>query len=343
MKKYLMMAVMALFVFAFTGCSKDVSNKDITVKIDGTKYEAQYTGTLKNGKPVYSGKIEIENYDLHLFEDEFSGTYKGSCYNGIPSADGVFNCDERGLKYDGTWKEGAPVGIGKLTYSKYVTFFDGIEVNGRYVGATLDGLPSGYGEYSARDDWGSTYTYKGDWKEGYADGFGRLSTSDDEFDAVGVFTEGSFDTTVLNVAYSLSENPDLSYVLTDSEAAFISEHEELFPCDDFSGAVPYIDESLDYRTIHKGEDLIDSSLVQLNGLYVYDIESVVSDTMTLTVVVAIDNDYHYYCIYYPGELSGIYQEDTLSLVGFPIGTSYVDDGYGTSVETVILLGSYVTK
>lgn len=347
MRKANILFLLVSICVCLCACSKDVTDKKIKIKIDNNSYEAIYSGCLENGKPSGSGKVTISDYIITFDGKNLIGKYEGESESGIPEGNGSFSSttDDYTFEYNGEWKSGTIKGIGNLKYDKYIVHYNDLDREGKYVGDTLDGAASGYGKFTAQNDYGETYTHEGAWENGLSEGYGRRVFEESDIRYVGIFTEGEFDYTLVNILYTMTDyDGDLSFDLSEEEVEFINDNSFMFPCKELSTLAMYVDEDLTYIMIEKNESAYNDSLMIIDPAYVISIDEYdVFEDNKLSMLLLEDNDDNVHYVIYPSEAKDIYSGDYVGCVGYPIGFSSYENMGGNRTKCTILLGSYITK
>lgn len=187
MKKKYLILLFALSIM-LTACDKKVENKETSITINSQSISASFTGTLKSGKPDGTGSMSVNTEN---------GTWT----------------------FDGVFKDGTVDGIGNMRDYPITAVFSGNNYNGKYTGATLNGLPDGNGKfiYNSED---ISVSYEGTWKEGKPYDSGHLISNNFTIAFKDVNRTGSFDgTTVNGVAsgqgtFTATNDEGLSYTYT---------------------------------------------------------------------------------------------------------------------------------
>ncbi len=347
MKRKILLILSLIIMSLCCGCSKEVSNESIKLTLGTQSYTATYTGLLENRKPSGEGKITINDYDVTIDGVNIVGIYEGDSIDGYPDGNGTFKAtnDDFNFSYKGEWKDGFIEGIGFIDYDKYVVHFIDVDREGHYVGDTLDGEASGYGIFTAQNDYGEKYTHDGLWEEGLPNGYGRRYFDNGEIDYSGIFKDGEFEPTLINILYSMAAfDGDLSFDLSDEEVSFIEDNSFIFPTDDLEDLAFLVDEDLNYKMIEKNESAYTDSLMVIDPAYVISIDEYdYFDDSKISCLLLDDNDGNIHCVIYPSKLEDVYSEDYIGCVGYPIGFSSYENVQGTQTKCTIILGCYITK
>ena len=185
-----------------TGCSRDVSEYELSI-VDGTNtYTGLYTGTLKSKKPtgeakfvvkiddnsnwvyngafsegVFSGEGTVENYpcEIKLGDQTDAGTYSGAFNAGVISGTGTYK-SALGWSYEGNFENGAIIGNGTVRAFPYKVAYEKTTLDGTYEGAVSDGVPNGNGKYDGKSN-DISVNYEGEWKEGNFSGEGKIKSN----------------------------------------------------------------------------------------------------------------------------------------------------------------------
>lgn len=318
----LLAIVIVAQVALFSGCSpKKIEDKDFSLTYAGITYSGKYTGEFSKKMP-----------------------------NGQGSFVGKFGFDK--IEYTGQWKNGELSGVGSLNTTYYVMTIDDKVRTGPYVGACVDGIPSGNGKFDTENDSGVKYTYTGEFKNGLMDGRGkRVFEADDYCILAGTFTKGRFTPTVAEAVQAFSTDPAYGFRFKDSSKTFISSHEKLFTGGSISTSEldSVTDASLTFSSFSKRPSKYGDLLVHWKGFTVFQVQSddFFETEGELTFINAQDSNGNVCSIYFIDEDSStgslpIRVGTTISFYALPLDyTTYknVDDG---ETWAVVMLGAYLT-
>lgn len=206
----------------YTGAVSSLKPEGPGVFIAG---DGSYTGSFLGGAPA-DGQCESFPVSVSLAAVQVRGAYTGSVTGGLLSGSGSFvsEADGRSVSFEGSWQDGRIAGAGRLT-------FDGLIIGGdrgRFEGETLDSLPSGQGEFTARNSENVDYRYSGEWKNGLYDGQGSLLyDSEIYYQRVGTFTAGSFTPTGMELLTALGTGT-VKFTIPEKTREFLEGYPEVF-------------------------------------------------------------------------------------------------------------------
>ena len=144
----------------------------------------------------------------------------------------------------------------------------------------------------------------------------------------------------IDIYTALQENEAFPYALTKKAEDFLTQHPNLFPC---GGEIDtsLIDDKLDYRQILKNPNKYGDKLFSVSeGIVVEIFEESIGDEEYLTTINVSDGALQYIVFYY-GELSDVFEDSIVSIVGLPMGTSQFDNLDGGKTRVVCLAGCQV--
>ena len=218
-----------------------------------------------------------------------------------------------------------------------------VEVSGKYTGELVEGKPQGEGEFTAylENDLDEC-SYKGSFFDGYYDGYGVLTvdTEDIVLEMAGTYTKGEFTPTV-SETYNLIGQLDYlgKFTLSDSISEYMDLNEDLF-----ATTVDTIKEmdisEFSHKQFAKTGKQEKVELVKLKNLYAMQVfeEDFFNDK--LTWILASDDDFNYYAIYYLGTAE-LYAEDTFTLYSIPCANSSFENVSGGVTNVVVMAASCI--
>ena len=375
MKKALLLTLVLSSALVLSGCTQDVTDKELTVQMNGQDVQGAYTGTLTDNKASgtatftvkvddnnrwvyegdfadnsFSGKGTITDYPLTLTYDnsEIKGVYSGDVVDGVLTGNGIFTDseDELDFSYTGEFDNGTLSGKGELSYNKLIVHFSDADREGSYEGETIDGIPAGEGSFSAETDEGEKYTYTGQWKDGVFDGQGqRLFDSDEYYDRIGTFTKGDFTPTKADRIISLGTFPKMSFSVPEEAKEFIEKHSDFFTASKASSLDKYVDSKVGYKQLMKTPAKYGNKLIKVTGYHVnqiWEYDDFWGETQTEMLITDSDYDNYYY-VYYLGKAKGIYEDSEITLYALPINSSSYETTIGGTNNCYILYGCNVSK
>lgn len=313
MKKITFISALLLLLLC-TGCTKDVTDQDLSVTFQDKAITGQYTGQLVD---------DVATSDNATF------TYKnGNDY----------------LNYTGPFKDGKFSGNGTLESNMYVAHFSDVDRHGEYKGDVVDGIPKGNGTFKATNDQGKTYTYEGEWDNGLFDGHGKKTFEDNDA-YEGTYVKGEFAPTKLEFLKVAGRDipntdTDIPFIMSNDTVNFINS-DDIFPTDNFENIKNLVDTSIEFKHLQKNIEDYSGKLISTKG-YISSIrEENLGQNISIICLSSLDGGVYH--IYYFGKLDDIFNGDSVSVYGLPLGnTSYRNVG-NTITKAVVLLGSYITK
>lgn len=188
----------------FTGCTKEVENKEVSVLWGNEQIQGRYTGKLEDRKTVGQGTFVVmsENsewnyvgefndgkisgtgsvndypYRLEFQNINYDGFYSGMVLDGVPSGKGTFICDLESMnwQYDGNFTDGSMTDSGEILNFPITVEIADESYSGIYSGSVLDGKPNSEGIFVySKDD--IAIKYDGNWENGKIKGEGKLESN----------------------------------------------------------------------------------------------------------------------------------------------------------------------
>lgn len=321
--------------------------------------EFTYDGGFADGQPDGDGTAENLEITVKLEETDYTGLYTGAVTDFQPTGTGTFSYTGEGdshINYEGGFDGPAFSGEGTLDSNEYIVHFNDstgkIDRKGLYVGAVLNGVASGTGEFTATNDNGETYKLTGNWENGLQNGQGGREWLDvgdsdpkDYLDEAGNYTEGIFDPSPLEAVRYLSQRMP-KFTLSDVAADYIAGHEDLFlshPTEDLGG---YIDSTFSYNQFEKDAGSFQGKLLNQSGLQISQ-TSVYTTFPRFNVVryIAYDRETYSngYYVYMINDSSDIVTNDNVRLTALPLAYTTFDNTSGGQTWTAVCLGVNITK
>lgn len=314
LRVFFLLTLIILITFTITSCTKDVEDKEITVKINETEYKGLYTGTVEDNVPNGEGSF-------------------------------IYEKDEDYLKYSGTWENGTPAANGSLDTNLCIMNFGDLKRTGTYKGDTLDGVPSGNGTFEAITENNNRYIYEGSFLEGSFNGQGKRYFPDtsEYWIEEGNFENGFFFPTVYEYLKATGTYTDQEYTITEKSKKFIEEHENLFTKAKVKTS-GLLDDKFSYAKYAKNQENYGDKLIRVRGLNVVQIfDDKIGDYETTHCILCDVYSNEVYYVQMPKKAKGIYQGDTVTLTALPLDFFTYPSVYETRVWAIACAGVSITK
>lgn len=132
---------------------------------------------------------------------------------------------------------------------------------------------------------------------------------------------------------------DLPFVINDNSIEYFNKHSNLFPAEKeiMKTNTKLIDKEIEYKKVVKNPDEYGDKLMLVSDAKVIEIFDLVDQGITTLKVE--DSQGQLYFVLFIGKLSGIVNNDTVSLIGLPLDQSSFDG----MTNVVVIAGSYVSK
>lgn len=318
--KKIIFVLTALFLLLCSGCTKNVSDHDLSVTFQEQDITGKYTGQL------------IDNVAT---SDNATFTYK--------------NGDDY-LNYTGPFKDGKFIGNGTLETNFLTVHFNDSDRVGEYKGDVVDGIPKGNGSFTATNDEDETYTYTGEWDNGIFNGYGeRFLENIKSIKAAGTWVNGEFTPTKVEYLKFLGQDipddeTDTPFTMSDETVEFIESHDSIFPTDNFESIKNLVDTSIEFKHLMKNINNYSQKLIKYDKGYVLSINENNSYGREASIIQVGDlYGTEFYYIYYFGKLDDIFKGDTVLIYGLPLGTTHFTNLGNTTTQGIVMLGSYFVK
>lgn len=215
---------------------------------------------------------------------------------------------------------------------------------GMYTGEVIDGIPNGEGTFSAINDTGNSWVYTGSFVDGKFHGHGKTVWDDSAYVEEGTYTEGRFTPTKAEFFNALTPLSPVPYSISAENLSFIDENADLFPAStdvavqEISGL---INSDLTYPMMTKTLDGLEKQLYQCNYGLATQVFQESMYSHTFTTIIARDEDYNYYYIFYDGILPDVYDNTSIAFSGLPVSASGFDNVGGGITNVIVLIGTTV--
>ena len=105
-----------------------------------------------------------------------------------------------------------------------------IESEGTYTGEMIDGMPEGYGVFTATNAEGISWTFTGEVKNGRFHGQGTTVWDDaDSYSESGTYTDGQYTPTIAELFDTLGSTAVAPYSISKKSFEFIQNNQDIFP------------------------------------------------------------------------------------------------------------------
>ncbi len=318
MKKVTIIFALLLLTLCI-GCTKNVTEQDLSITFQDETITGKYTGQLVD---------DVATADKATF------TYKdGDNY----------------LNYTGPFKDGQFSGNGTLESNMYIVHFTDFDRKGEYKGDVLDGIPKGTGTFTATNDSDETYTYEGQWDNGTFNGHGKRTFENSNiFTYEGTYVNGNFSPTKLEFLKHIGQDianseTDVPFTMTENTINFINNNDSIFPTNNFENIKNLVDTSIEFKHLEKNINNYSEKLIKFDKGYVASISESDDYGQDISVVQVASFGEGFYYVYYFGKLDNIFEGDDVLIYGLPLGTTYFKNVSNTTTQGVVVLGSYITK
>lgn len=340
-----------------------------TIEMAGHTWLGRYTGTLEDGKPHGDGSFSGDNVSfagrfvngtaaegtaedvpisVEWLGSLYSGKYTGGLLNGQPEGSGKYSGENSvglTLVCEGNWHGGETVGEATVEAERIATTVEGQMSRGSYSGTVLSGRPEGRGKYTSVNGEGVSFTYEGEWKNGFMDGQGCLTyDAENYYVRKGTFRKGCYTPTGLEALEALGSCEPL-FTLSEAQREFLSDdafwtqenYHEFF--DSPYRALRLKNTSL--QDCYRGEAPWEEPawIEQLSlRVIVYDVECI--GGVYFTCITAADSTYsQFFRIIVPEKAGNLWQGQYIHLIGMPIGWSVTTNTLGEEHSTFVAIAA----
>lgn len=237
--------------------------------------------------------------------------------------------------------------IETVTDMEFNMTFEAGERTGKYTGEVIDGIPNGNGKFETVNPAGAKWYYEGEFKDGLFDGNG-ITLWESGSVKKGEFIKNLWSPKPIElIDYLYYNSINENFAVSDKAYSFISEHANLFPSQNIDDLTEFVDESIEYRKITKDPTVFGDKIMKLKNItvaqiFVEKIED--SNDVKYTYMIACDDDWNYYEIYYFGNVEDVYDGDLVSTIyAIPVNTGGYENIGGGTTNTVALLGCNIIK
>ncbi len=309
---------------------------------------------------------------------KYEGSYSGAASKDVPNGEGIFTASDGSWSYEGTFSNGAAKGDGTAagipfellrtdTYSggTYTGPLSGGKMKGKgtasntgvtlivsgslkregsYSGDLLDGIITGKGLFSTKNDEGMGWHYEGDFKDGMFDGYGVQTFEAEPVQIkAGNYVKGDFVPTAAQLIDAVSYANALgSFKLPDDSAAYMDDHPELFPAADARALEGVPLKEYDYIKLTQDLSSYTGSLVKFDALIVeINVERAFGHTLT-TAFIHDGSDLNFGDAIYPASTDAK-EGDTVTVYAIPVAPTSFTNYMGSTTDAIVFVVSYMEK
>jgi hypothetical protein len=147
-----------------------------------------------------------------------------------------------------------------------------------------------------------------------------------------------------DVLTSLQNNKVVPFHITELAKNTLNDKPELFESPVFDEVISHTDDTITYNHLTKSINNYGEKLIHIPEAFILKIvETDIEKVGKLTEIQVTDNDANHYYLLYLGELSNIFDEDSIEIYALPLATTYFDNISGGTTKAVVLVGSYIQK
>ena len=309
--------------------------------------EFEYSGAWQNGRPSGKGSLYTDEFRIELFGKSYEGSYSGEVLDMIPNGTGRFELHDgvESLNYEGAWLDGKPMGEGYLLFSAYeVIFSSGTVRVGTYDGTVLDGVASGNGAFTTKNNEGIVYTHTGEWSNGLPNGHGKRKwESNDYYVYQGTFVNGDFVPTPLEYFTTVGTLYDHEYSIADKAVTFLLSHPDIFVNNTIGTENVELEENFKYDTYSKDSSQYGDKLIVIKNLRVVQIFAREQFGESHTMCILQDGAYNVYYVNLYGDAEGIYENNYVTLTALPLDYFTYPNTAGTAIWAIACAGVSINK
>ena len=248
-----------------------------------------------------------------------------------------------GNSTSGAFKNDTPSTV--QDYDITVTMVEGedtFDLDGKYTGEIVNGKPNGEGIFVLEGDNNAQYEYQGDFADGYFDGYGvtTITNNGETLQMAGTYTKGEF-TPTSGESFNYIGQLDLfgKFSISDDAIEYIDTNSKLFPTatkDEIQSTNTQEFSSKQFNKTRKQEEI---GLVKID---LYAVQVFEDDYMggKLTYILAVDDDGSYYALYYL-DSAEVYDEDTFTAYAVPCATSSFNNIGGGTTNVIVMATSFI--
>ena len=231
--------------------------------------------------------------------------------------------------------------IGEYDDDQKETYFP---VTGLYTGRLYDGIPDGYGSFTAETENGTSYTYTGNFEKGRMNGQGKTIWENLDYIEEGTYTQGLYTPTRAEMicSYGKAGRGYGTFDVSQDSMDFITEHESIFPTSSESEAVQFVNGESEVRKLKKTTSGFDTSFIYLENTTVIQVFEVNYGGYTITELLVEDYNGDIISVYYPDKID-YYEDDVISKIyALPLANASFENVSGGTTLCVAMFGSYIS-
>ncbi len=219
------------------------------------------------------------------------------------------------------------------------------ERTGYYTGEVNEGIPHGIGKFETKNTLGEKWTYEGEFKDGTFNGDGK-TVWESGLTQEGTYKNGFWVPNPKQL-FEFYESEKLIHINSKARQ-FLSDHLDFFPARDIDNILDYVDETIVYKMLTKEINEYGNKIMKMSDLYVVKITandlSHTSFEGKVSLILAVDDEYNVYELYYIGDLKDIYDGDIIKTVfGLPLGLNSFENVGGGITNTVQIAICYIEE
>ena len=226
-----------------------------------------------------------------------------------------------------------------------VTLVEGeesLDIDGKYTVEMVKSKPQGEGEFTAEGDENALYEYEGSFADGYFDGYGVTTITDNEGTLImeGTYTKGEFTPTIGESFNYIGQFDTFGkFSVPDTVIEYIDSNTDIFPKATKEIIQSASIQAFSNKQFIKTRKQDEVGLVKLD-LYVVQVFEDDFLSGKLTSLLATDEDANCYALYYL-DTAEVYEGDSLTAYAVPCATSSFDNIGGGTTNVVVMAVSYI--
>lgn len=301
-----------------------------------------YSGQWQDGEVFGEGHLEAQMLTVEYMGVTYTGKYVGDMLDGLPCGEGDFSAktDEQMLVYSGKWQDGKITGPGDLETNHYtMKRSDGKSRTGTYSGGVHNGIASGEGTFTARNDANELYIYTGEWKDGLWNGQGsQIFPEEESYKYVGTFVDGEFTPTVAEFFRFFGNLPEHEYSISDRAWHILRVYPAMFKTNSPNNYPVQIDNYFQYSAYAKNPEKYGHKLIRVPNLRVVQIFENSYFGYDCTFLIAEDGNRNVYYTYILGHWDNVYEDSRITLTALPMDYFTYPNVSGTAIWAIVCAG-----